>query len=304
MIKLIRVITPTGEKLEIELKSPEKSGFFIDSIDGLGPSKSNVNVTASLYNDGAYYNSSRVVNRNIVLKFGFIETPTESIEQIRNKTYRFFPMKTRLDIEIEREDGLKVGTFGYVETNEPSIFTKESGTTISIVCPDAFFHGEEVIETTFSGVSGGFTFPFSNNSLTVPLIKFGNVFINTEANVFYEGNIPTGINAVIGFLGAVNNLTIHNITTGSDMAISSTKLIALTGFDFKNGDLVLLSTVKGNKFIYLVRNGLVVNILNTVSNLADWFTLQRGDNVFTYTASSGLSNIQFYISHRILYEGI
>lgn len=305
MIKSIKVTNPNGEFLTIELRNPEQSGFFVrGEIDGLGPSKSDINMTNSLNSDGSYYNSSRVTNRNILIDFGFMETATENIEQIRNKAYRFFPMKTELELTLEREDGLIVSTKGYVESNHPRIFSKEAGTVISFICPESFFYGTEVVETTFSGVSGGFTFPFSNNSLVSPLLKFGTVFINTEANVFYEGNIPTGITIVIGFLGAVNDLIIHNITTGSNMAISSAKLIALTGYDFKNGDIVVISTIKGAKFIVLLRDGVEINILNTVSVLADWFTLQKGDNVFTYTVDSGLSNMQFYITHRILYEGI
>ncbi len=304
MIRYIRVTTPTGELLEIDLKSPEKSGFFVDLIEGVGPTKSDVNLSASLYNDGSYFNSSRILHRNIVFKLGFKETPTENIEQIRNKTYRFFPMNTNLDIQFQREDGLVVGTSGRVESNEPTIFAKDTGTTISIICPDAFFHAEQMTQTTFSGISGGFQFPFSNESLTEPLITFSDVYINTEANVFYGGNIPTGLLLIVNILGPVNNLTIHNVTTGGNMAISSDKLMMLTGDDFKAGDTFILSTVKGNKFVYLVRDGAYYNILNTIDILSDWFILQRGDNVFTYSANSGVSNLQFYINHRVLYEGI
>ena len=37
MIKSITIKRSTGESLEIELADPEKSGFAISSIDGLGP---------------------------------------------------------------------------------------------------------------------------------------------------------------------------------------------------------------------------------------------------------------------------
>lgn len=303
MIQSVKVTNPRGEELTIELRNPSTSGFFVRSIEGLGPSKSIINMGESLYEDGGFFNSARVQSRNIVFDLGFYDSLAETIEIIRRKTYRFFPMKTPLEIEITTDTRVGVTT-GYVETNEPNIFSKDEGTQISIICPGAYFLGSEYIETTFSGITDGFEFPWENPSLTESLIEFGDVFISTNANVFYDGDIPTGVDIYINFIGAVNNLTIHNITTGESMAISSTKLIALTGSNFVAGDFVVISTVKGQKSITLIRGGNFINILNTVDIVADWFQITKGDNVFTYTAASGLTNVQFSMGHRVVYEGL
>ncbi len=303
MIKSIKVTNHLGEFIVMELRSPEKSGFFVRSIEGLGPSKSNINMSESLSADGSFYNSSKITSRNIVLNLGFYNDGTESIESIRQKTYRFFPMKKNLSIEVETDNRLGVTT-GYAESNEPDIFSKDSGTVISLLCPSAFFYGKDIVQTLFTGTNSLFEFPWENPSLTLPLIEFGSIFINTAASVFYTGDEETGITIYISVLGAVNNLTIFNTTTGQLMAINSTKLIALTGANLQAGDFIVISTLRGSKTITLIRAGVAINILNTLDTGASWFRLQRGDNVFTYTAASGLTNLQFLIEHRIVYGGL
>ena len=70
------------------------------------------------------------------------------------------------------------------------------------------------------------------------------------------------------------------------------------------GDDLIISTVKGLKFIYLVREGLVYNILNALDKYPYWFQGERGDNVLQYTAAEGASNLQFRVSTQLAYEGI
>jgi hypothetical protein len=303
MIKSVSVINPNGEELVMELRSPEKSGFFIQSIEGLGPSKSNVNLSQSLWSDGALFNSARNESRNLVFRLGFMESPTETIEDIRLRSYRFFPNKKPITIDIVT-DNRTARTVGYVETNEPDIFSKEQTTQISLICPDSYFYGKEYIETVFSGVVSGFEFPFENPSLTLPLTEFGSIFINTQANAFYDGDISTGVIILISFTGAVTNPTINNITNGQSMAFDSTKLTTLTGYNFKAGDLLIVSTIRGSKSITLVRSGLSYNVLNIMSTISDWIVIDKGDNVFEYTASSGLTNMQFLVMHQVVFEGL
>ena len=121
MIKSVTVTNYLGDSIKLELTRPEKSGFIIKSIDGLGPSPANVNTTEVSTNDGSLFNSARSSQRNIVLKLQFTETFTESIEDIRQKTYKYFPLKKNLTLLIETDNRI-VSTVGYPETNEPTIF--------------------------------------------------------------------------------------------------------------------------------------------------------------------------------------
>jgi len=285
------------------LRSPEQSGFFIRNVDGLGPVKASISTSEVFTIDGSLFNSARANSRNIVLNLGFMNDYESSIESLRQNTYRYFPLKQLVTIEVETDNRIGV-TDGYVESNEPDIFSEDSGTTISLLCPSAYFHARETVQTYFSGATPSFEFPFENPSLTLKLIEFGSVFINTTANVFYTGDVPTGVYIAITFLGAVTDPIIHNLYSGENMSFSSAKLTALTGFNFKAGDVVLISTVKGDKYVRLIRGAVVWNIIGVIDTLSDWFTIVKGDNAFSYTATSGLANMQFYIEHQVLYQGV
>lgn len=303
MIKTVKITNHLGEFIILDMKDPAPSGFFIKGIDGLGPSKSVVNTVESLSLDGAAYNSSRTTSRNLVFNLGFYYWTPTPIETLRLTTYRFFPQKKEIQIEIETDNRIGV-VEGYVETNEPDIFSREESTSISVLCPSAFFHGKDIVQSVFSGVSPAFEFPFENPSLTEPLIEFGIVFIDTQKSVFYLGDEPTGVVIYINVIGNVNDLVIYNLTRGQVMTISSAQIIAMTGSDLHLGDEIVISTVKGHKYVSLIRNGEEINILNALSQPTDWFQIDRGDNLFTYSADSGVENVQFLIEHQVLYGGL
>src|SRR5574339_645339 len=113
MINSITITNHRSESVVLELRSPESSGLFIQGVDGLGPSKATINTSESLSLDGSTFNSARKEQRNIVLKLGFLENPT--IEDSRQSTYKYFPLKKRIKLTIET-DNKTVQTFGYVES--------------------------------------------------------------------------------------------------------------------------------------------------------------------------------------------
>jgi hypothetical protein len=303
MIKSVNITNHRGETLKLEPRSPEKSGFFIRNIDGLGPAKGIINTTEVLSADGSFYNSSRIASRNVIFDLGFYNYGQDTIEIIRQNTYRFFPMKRPITIEVETENRFG-SAIGYVESNEPNIFSKEEGAIISVICPSAFWEERSLVQTFFSGVEPNFEFPWENPSLTESLIEFGHVFIDTAHSVIYTGDEPTGVEVYVNFLGAVTDLTIINATLGQNMAINSAKIFSQLGSGITAGDIIHINTNKGYKHIHLIRGGVEYNILNALSTLAQWFTIEKGDNVFTYTAATGLSNVQLMVQHRVIYKGL
>ena len=61
---------------------------------------------------------------------------------------------------------------------------------------------------------------------------------------------------------------------------------------------------KGLESITLIREGVSYNILNCLDKNTDWFTLAKGDNIFAFTADSGVTNLQFRIENKVIYEGV
>lgn len=307
MIYSIVVINYLGDRIKLELGKPDVSGFLIKSITGLGPAKANVNTTEVSTNDGSLFNSARLSQRNIVLDMVFINTVYgESIEDLRQKSYKYFPLKKSVELTIET-DNRYVKTTGYVESNEPNIFSSQEGTQISIICPDPYFYsaGEDGNNVTnFYSIDPMFEFPFSNESLDEPLLVFGEIQIKTEGVITYHGDSEIGVMIYIHAIGPATNINIYNTETREVMRINTEKISSLTGKGIVASDDIVINTAKGEKSITLIREGVSYNILNCLDKNTDWFTLAKGDNIFAFTADSGVTNLQFRVENKVIYEGV
>ena len=307
MIYSIVVTNYLGDRIKLELGKPDVSGFLIKSITGLGPAKANVNTTEVSTNDGSLFNSARLSQRNIVLDMVFINTVYgESIEDLRQKSYKYFPLKKSVELTIET-DNRYVKTTGYVESNEPNIFSSQEGTQISIICPDPYFYsaGEDGNNVTnFYSIDPMFEFPFSNESLDEPLLVFGEIQIKTEGVITYHGDSEIGVMIYIHAIGPATNINIYNTETREVMRINTEKISSLTGKGIVASDDIVINTAKGEKRITLIREGVSYNILNCLDKNTDWFTLAKGDNIFAFTADSGVTNLQFRVENKVIYEGV
>lgn len=307
MIYSIVVTNYLGDRIKLELGKPDVSGFLIKSITGLGPAKANVNTTEVSTNDGSLFNSARLSQRNIVLDMVFINTVYgESIEDLRQKSYKYFPLKKSVELTIET-DNRYVKATGYVESNEPNIFSSQEGTQISIICPDPYFYsaGEDGNNVTnFYSIDPMFEFPFSNESLDEPLLVFGEIQIKTEGVITYHGDSEIGVMIYIHAIGPATNINIYNTETREVMRINTEKISSLTGKGIVASDDIVINTAKGEKSITLIREGVSYNILNCLDKNTDWFTLAKGDNIFAFTADSGVTNLQFRVENKVIYEGV
>lgn len=305
MIKSITVTNFLGEWVKINLTDGDpEHGLIIKSIDGLGPAKANINTTDLATMDGSLYNSARLDERNIVLQLYFADAPR--IEDARQITYKYFPIKKFLEFLIETDNRI-LKTNGYVESNEPDIFSEWETAQISIVCPDPYFYsaGEDGNNVTvFFGIEPLFEFPFENPSLTQPLIEFGAIQNKTEQTVVYHGDAEIGVTITIHAVGTATNITIYNTGTREVMKINTDKLSALIGSGIRAGDDIVIKTMRGEKSITLIRTGMSYNILNCLDKGSDWFQLTKGDNIFAFTADYGSENLQFMIENKTIYEGV
>ena len=304
MIKSVTITNHLGESIKLDLFNPEESGFIIKSIEGLGPVKANINFKELATNDGSIDNSARLSSRNIVMSLKFMESPT--IEETRLKSYKYFPIKRNIKFLIETDSRI-CETIGRVETNVPTIFSNAEGCQISILCPNPYFYsaGENgTNQTIFYGTEPLFEFPFSNESLTEDLIEFGSIENRTEGTIYYDGDTEIGITIQIHAVGEAEGLVIYNTKTREIMRINDDKLKSLMGSGIQAGDEITITTSRGEKGIYMLRSGVTTNILNSLEKPIKWFQLSKGDNTFAYTASSGLTNLQFRIENKVIYEGV
>lgn len=299
MIKTISVTNYLGDTIKLELARPELSGFAVEDIQGLGPGKAEVSIKELATMHGGRYNSAKLPSRNIVLSLIFLDKPT--IEDTRHRSYRYFPLMKKVKLTIE--NGNRVAEIeGIVESNEPTIFSKGEGTSISILCEDPFFYsaGDTGTKTViFSSIEPVFEFPFSDD-----IIEFSVYSQDHAATIVYEGDSEVGMIIRIRAVGPASGIKIWNADTKETMEIDTEKLQSLTGRGFITGDEIVINTLDKQKAVTLIRDGNSTNILNCLSKYADWFKLSKGDNNFAYSATDGVNNLQFEISHRIIYEGV
>ena len=302
MIKSIKVTNPKGESLVLDLFHPEKSGLIVRSISGLGPPKASINSTDLATADGALYLSARASTRNIVFNLQFMFAPT--IEDSRQLTYKYFPLKKLIKIEVET-DNRSLETSGYVESNQPDIFSKEETTQISILCLNPFFYDPNPSVTQFATVTPTFEFPFSNESTNENFIEFGTINLDTRSIIDYIGDVDTGVLITIHALGSVSGyLTIYNVETQEKMVVDLAKIKTLIGKDYGSGDDIIISTVSGDKYVQVLHDGKYTNAIAAIEKLADWFQVSVGRNIFNFTVTKGIENLVMSFSYRNAYGGI
>ena len=301
MIYSVEVTNYLGDSLMLELANPWECGLAVTSITGLGPGKANINVTDISTSDGSLYNSARLNKRNIVIKIKLLEAPT--IEASRHRMYEFFPIKRKVKLKFNTDER-EVITEGYVEKNEPNIFSNNEESQISIICPDPYFYSTKTQTMYIGGVDPKFEFEFENEDPVLPTINMGDIQLDTRRNIFYEGDDEVGMIFTIYATGTVRDLAIYNISTKEHMRIDDKRLTILTGSHFIKGDKIVISTEKNNKFAMLERDGWEYNILNAIEKDSDWFSIHKGYNAFGYTVSEGNEYLKFIVTNKILYEGI
>lgn len=301
MIKKVTVVNPKNESLIMELSNPTPSGIIIERISGLGPPKADISSFNLASIDGSIFTNSRMTERNIVMDLIMMYHPT--IEDSRHKIYRYFPIKKQIKLIIETDNYTRECS-GYIESNNPDIFSDRESTQISIICTDPYFYTAGEAKTVFSGVMPRFEFPFSNESLTNSLIEFGEILLDTRATFNYDGDADTGIKINIHCMGAPGNIALYNVDTKESIKIDVEKITRITGQLVGAGDDIIISTVKKNKYVRLLRQGKETNIISCINKDADWFQLSKGPNTFTFTADSGENNLIVTFSYRTAYGGI
>ena len=310
MIKSVTAVNFKGESIKMDLFHPESSGFIIIKIDGIGPGKATVTKNDSKVYDGGTITSARLPSRNIKMEIQFLWV--NSIEDVRHKSYKYFPLKKPLTLIFET-DTRTVEIEGVVESNEPDIFSSEESTNISIICPDPYFYasGENArSRTEFSGINPMFEIPsdigYSNESLTEALTEISALYVQSERGIMNYGEVDIGVVISIKPLAIVKGiLTISNVTLGQNMSFDLNKIKTITEQDFHLGDELVINTLRGKKSVTLVREGKNYNALSCIDTRTDWIYLTSGENTFTYYLDGeGIEDLQFSVTNSILYEGV
>lgn len=303
MLHAITVTNFRGESLLMELEYPERTGLMVYEVTGIGSGQATINMNDMATTDGASYVSSRLTTRNIVINIKLMETDTLTVEDSRHRSYRYFPTKKPLSLKFHTDSGIRC-IDGYVEHNDPVIFSKQEYTQISIVCPDPYFYDETYTNMVLSGYHPLFEFPFCNDSLDENLLIMDDLTLVKRISFVYRGESDTGMIIVLQAHSEVKNITLYNNETSEIMFIDTNKFPSELGSHMVTADRIEISTYIGRRSAYLIRDGIRYNIINSLGRHTPWFSLIAGVNTFSYSAEEGENKLDVSMEYKNVYEGV
>jgi len=249
-------------------------GIVLEDVAGLGPVKATIVSSSFAQQDGEQYHSSRREKRNITLKLSFKpDYSTTTVRSLRRRMYKFFMTKTLASLRFYDTEGPEVDIQGRIEDCEPTIFAKEPGMDISILCFDPDF-----VDLDGETVSGNTTAS------------------TTETLVEYEGSVETGVVFTLNVNRTLSEFTIYH--RPPDGTLRSMNVAA----PMVNGDVLKISTVPGDKYATLTRTGSTTSALDYVAPQANWMELVEGDNHIRIYAEGAA--VPYTIEYNTRYGGL
>ena len=311
MLYSVNVLNPSNNKLEMELTNPEKSGFVVRKIDGIGPTKSNINVYDVPSIDGGLFNSARTQARNITLTLDFMWITTDDhttplIEDARHLSYKFFPLKRKVRLEFIT-DYRTLYIDGYIESNEPNVFSKEEQTVISVICPDPNFYSSDVQYGYINYPDQNeLEFPFDS---TAGNIELSSIPKTDSCVINYEGDNTTGVIAELYFCHHFNmsqeiTMSFINDIQSTDIIINPSKVLRTTSYKIKEGTRILINGKPGQKSVQYQMYDEYFNVFNAITLKDDWPTLYPGKNSIILKAGGSTDAIKGRIIYNTLYDGV
>ena len=271
-----------------KLSFVQNSNYAITNITGLGPPDAAINTVSVGSFDGERFNSSKVGMRNIVMTIAILG----DIEANRIALYSIF--KSKQWVRFHYKNGIRnVYIDGYVESAPIDLFTQNQEIQISILCPEPFFKNAEEIIDDMNLIISMFYFPFAiEETPGTPISAYDTIL---EKLVLNEGEIQNGMIIELRATGEVINPKIFNRNTTDFFGLNIT---------MQKGDLITISTVKGSKTVYLLRNAEEINIFNNIMKNITWLQLDPGDNIFTFEAEKGTEYLEVSFKHTDNFEGV
>ena len=272
-----------GQKIDLT----NNKDCAVIGIDGLNPPSANILTSQIAMNDGTRYNSAVVNQRNIVIRLRLLN----NVEKMRILLYKYFRIKQYCKIYF-KNDSRDVYCEGYVETFENDRFVLNNQVDISIICPSPWFKELNEIVFDVSQVIDMFEFPFA---IETEGMEFSVLDKNSLTSVINSGDVETGFLIELYASSEVANPRIYNAETHDMIGLN---------FTMQNGDMVQISTVKGEKYVKLTRAGVTTNIINHLMKNPVWFQVPVGSTDFTYDCTNGNEFLTIKFKGRNLFEGV
>ena len=218
MIQTLEIVNSYGEKLPIDLRNPEASGYVISGMNGLGPVDVDIKQTQMVSGLKYKYNKGFHKYRDITIQFIFYEWNNNnfSIDRLRRDLIYFLQTDDLITLYFVKDNGDVRKIQGYVSKHDAAYFSNACGAQVTVTCPDPWFvkvtrddsHedryymllsqlGENSMTVSFEAHEG------YDEDLTEVDIPFGTIACEYSATFNYDGSIVSGMR--IEFADDINN---------------------------------------------------------------------------------------------------
>ena len=270
MLTSVRIYDELGN-FQLKLPVAERDStvpFIVKNITGLGPVTATVSTSTYAGQDGGTLQASKTGLRNIVMKIGYSPDyqSNQSIQSLRRDLYSYFAPKSEVRLRFYNDDYSDVRIVGVVESHEPSIFSKEPEVDISIICPYPFFNDIKQQEI--------------------------DSYINTPVYPTFVGNAEAGLRVEVFISRSIGSISLES---------SPNTAIVYNGSMIAN-DILTISTVRGNKYARLTRDGDTQSVLDGISGSLNMVLGPLSSNF--YVKAPGASDISYRLYYTPSFVGI
>lgn len=267
------------------------SEYLLESVD-LGSVEGNHHSYKYINQVGVYIDSTSLEQRTVSISGWIIGDSYSTLQINKSRLNRLInPIDT---IEITIYDKYKLSfkpdysikySSSYKENNEVLCKFIIQGT-----CADPMFTTVAPTGVLIASTLGKFKFP-----LVIPedpgLIMGVRQPIRL-AQIYNEGDIPSGMVITFRAKGTVENPSLYSVLTQETIKINKT---------LDSGEEVIMSTTPGSKYIKGRISGVEENYFKYLDLESSWLQLAVGDNAIQYDADSGVENLEVFVSYETKY---
>lgn len=273
MLTKIEVTNRRGNMLTLSIIE-EDTPYLVSSIDGLEPVQATLSASSYAGIDGDIFQSAKRAARNIKMKLDLDpDFITDTFTTLRQNLYRFFIPKSQINLRFYQDTGLYLDITGIVEDFSSPLFDQDPSVDLSIMCYQPDFTDPRIVQLA------------------------GHTVADTTATVIdYPGNVESGVVVTLNVNRPVSDFTIYNIDEGGNIF-----RLDFTG-TLVADDVLVISSLTGNKGITLTRAGHASSYLFGRSAQSTWIQLFEGMNSFRIYTSA--EPVPYVLEYVVRYGGL
>lgn len=268
-----------------------KDKFILKAADGLHGIDTTISENESPYMDGTNIEYVKALPRQIELTFLLRGNIMQSLYYFTS-----FVKSKQLVTLREVENGRDINIVGIATIPPYSRMMRSCSITLTIYCAQPYWYDTNYTVGESDNVIKLLTFPVNGQYFTIDGQALGEITNSNTKTLVNNGDVDVGAVFVFEATGTVKNLQL-SCDSGNQKG-----WYLLLETTLSSGNSVVISTVKGDKYI-TINGSTTSEILNALKFYGtDWLQLEQGANEFSLSADSGAENVYFNATYKRMYE--